>query len=435
MMSESSTLLVSDTSHRLNWGARSASLALQELLDETAPGPLATLPGQCVDRAPEPIDPLLPAGVARPLVRRRWDSALCEIYTRMESRLGMVPDFACSEPSETARIMADNPDHDSIAPIVRRIRAADIVIVDGDGDLILRSSPSRIALFNLGAIELASSMDKEVHYVNSILSDCPITGRNEAFLDTVVSTLRLCETVVFRDEVSLDLAESVASDLAARYIPDSLFYWFRRYSESSDALPDDGDFVLPFPREQLSTFGRLRFDEPYICMTGSSRARGNEGEAIEAYKNVARSLEQELTCDVYLLPTCSGDQFLHQVGEETGLPVIPAEIPVLMGGSILRNASMFVTGRYHPAILASLSGTPSVFLGADSHKTSSLQETLDYPDQTTFSAFPTEGEAHEIVERAGLLRDRREDLAPKIRSAANRARADVERLPELIYGE
>jgi polysaccharide pyruvyl transferase WcaK-like protein len=109
----------------------------------------------------------------------------------------------------------------------------------------------------------------------------------------------------------------------------------------------------------------------------------------------------KLQMQIYLTPTCSGDRFLYEVSDRTGIPIVPASIPVFIGGAILANAKLFVTGRYHPSILAAFGGTPSIFLDADCHKSSSLLKLLGYPpEDATFSATPMEEECEEILRKA-----------------------------------
>jgi polysaccharide pyruvyl transferase WcaK-like protein len=48
---------------------------------------------------------------------------------------------------------------------------------------------------------------------------------------------------------------------------------------------------------------------------------------------------------------------------------------------VLGRAKTFVSGRWHASIMASLSGTPVVLWGSDSHKTKALTVMYDYPFQ------------------------------------------------------
>jgi polysaccharide pyruvyl transferase WcaK-like protein len=59
---------------------------------------------------------------------------------------------------------------------------------------------------------------------------------------------------------------------------------------------------------------------------------------------------------------------------------------------------VFVTGRFHPAILASNGGTPCVFLGSNSHKTLSLQTMLEYEHPREHPAFPSPADCDRVVQ-------------------------------------
>ncbi len=76
---------------------------------------------------------------------------------------------------------------------------------------------------------------------------------------------------------------------------------------------------------------------------------------------------------------------------------MPWNTPIMMAGAILANARAFVSGRFHPAIFASLGGTPCVFLDAHSHKMASLQKTLEYDVHSTFPAMPVGRDIDEIA--------------------------------------
>jgi hypothetical protein len=214
--------------------------------------------------------------------------------------------------------------------------------------------------------------------------------------------------------------------LDVAYAPDSLFHWYERSQDAPKNLPASGDYAVPYPRECPSRFGSIRFDEPYLCVSGGSRAAWNPEEAVAPYSRLVRELKH-LDLSVYLTPGGSGDRFLYDVAEATDTPILPAETPIRMAGAILSEAQAFVTGRYHPAIFASLGGTPCVFLGADSHKTRSLQDILGYEETRLFSAVPSAEEAKDIVEliRRYLREGRplRADIQSASRTAAERARS------------
>jgi polysaccharide pyruvyl transferase WcaK-like protein len=133
---------------------------------------------------------------------------------------------------------------------------------------------------------------------------------------------------------------------------------------------------------------------------------------------------------VVVTVSSTGDTFLEGLAHELGLPLVPASTNVLVAAQVLANAELVVTGRYHPAILAGLAGVPCVLLGADSHKTASVQDMLGYPYVEVFSEFPTEADVEAIIEKAtGVLRTR-EQWSAAITDAVSARAAEARRLPD-----
>ncbi|MGB6191198.1 MAG: polysaccharide pyruvyl transferase family protein [Terracidiphilus sp.] len=425
-------LLVSDTTSSVNWGGRSASPALQQHLAQQFKN-IELLPCR-FSRTPRAIQTVLPSSLANALFLRRLRYGLLKIYCHYEEIFGAKDDFIELDPSKSAENILRNRNTRYIRNLFEAVSSADVVVVDGNGDLIFRTPPGRIPLFNLAVIELASRLGKEIYYVNSIFSDCPMTGRNLEFLQYAVSSLSKCRAVVFRDASSLELARSVAPQLKTQLIPDSLFLWHSLVRDAAAKAPEHGGLVIPNSHHAAASNSSLQIDRPYACISGSSHAAFYQEEAVEAYSRLAVAVQARLGMNVYLVPTCRGDRFLSEVAERTALPIIPVEIPVITGAAILAGAQVYITGRYHPAILASHGGTPCVFLGADSHKTSSLQQLLQYERLQTFSPLPSAEEAEQIASLA--LERLREGAAlrQRVRDAARDCAQEASKLGELIAG-
>jgi len=394
-MSDISLLLAYDTTHRKNWGARSASIALHQMV-------LGHFENVChlsgfYQTKGYPIGFSVPEKVARPLINRRDSFRLAQWYVDLERKMGARLDFVEDDPRNTALNIRKNRKHsDYLGRLCNVVKSSDIVVVDGNGDLIFKETPSRNLLFDLALVELAKTFGKKVGFINSIFADCSETGRNQTLVDTCVETLSKCDFVTLRDPISCELAKEIAPNLDISLVPDSLFHWYDLVRESPKHLPANGDYILPFQEEISEYFGTLDFSVPYICLTGGARAAWYPEESFHGYCRLVTRLKQ-LEKAVYLVPTSAGDNFLYEVAKETKVPIVPVRTPILMGAAILSKADLFITGRYHAAILAALGGTPSVFLNSDSHKTKSLQHLLGYKDPTLFPAIPDEGKIEQIV--------------------------------------
>ena len=100
---------------------------------------------------------------------------------------------------------------------------------------------------------------------------------------------------------------------------------------------------------------------------------------------------------ILLVETCVGDVFLRSVALQTNLPVLTYSNPVMTGAAIVSNATVFVTGRFHPSIMAATGGTPCVYFGSNSHKNLTLQKVLQYENTTHYSVTPSKLDCTSIV--------------------------------------
>ena len=140
----------------------------------------------------------------------------------------------------------------------------------------------------------------------------------------------------------------------------------------------------------------------------------------------------QLGYHVYLTENDFSDSFLQQIAKEKGVGIVPADAPILMCGAVLAHAKLFISGRYHPSILASLGGTPCIFLESHAHKMGSLARVLEYDAPQQFDAFPDDSEIAEIVSAARRYLDQGEALRTRIRQAAKLRCDEATALPAIL---
>ncbi len=202
-------------------------------------------------------------------------------------------------------------------------------------------------------------------------------------------------------------------------IPDSLFAWFPLYENGSSHPPLNGDFLLPHP-EKDEYWGKLDFSHPYICIGGGALVGSQPERAVQCYARLVDALSQ-LGYRVYLTENDLPDSFLQRVAREKDVGIVPVDAPILMCGAVLAHARLFISGRYHPSIFASLGGTPCIFLASHAHKMGSLSRVLEYDDHQQFNAFPSDSEIAEIVSTARKYLDQGETLRARIRRSGETA--------------
>jgi hypothetical protein len=421
---------VGDNRTGVNWG-RGASLALRQLLEERFTIPDAITGDQFVLATAEAgyVNTLLPARYG-PLFRqllRRSRRRPFSWYLRLEHGWG-AKDFIDDDPLVSVdRLLAARARHPALARIYDAVCSADMVVLDGDGDIILATPPRRQTLYLLAMLELAIRVGKPVFLVNTMISDCPITGRHPGTLAAARRLFVQCAGIAVRDQESLAYLHTEMPEVNPTLIPDSLFTWYPVYADGTAEPPANGDLLLPFP-EDPTLFGRLDFSAPYICLGGGALAATDQERARRCYVQLVRAL-QGIGLGICLTENDLPDRFLRGVAEETGVGFLPAGAPILQCGAVLAHARLFLSGRYHPSIFAALGGTPSIFLGTHAHKMGSLARLLEYEVLDEFPAFPGASDIAGMVSLAARYLAQGEALRQRIRAVAERRCCEARTLP------
>jgi polysaccharide pyruvyl transferase WcaK-like protein len=426
-------LFVGDNRTSPNWG-RAASIALHQLLS----GPfeiIGTVPGTLFDLSVADagyVGTLLPARYYR-LFRHAWLRRSRRPYSwhmKLEALFG-ARDFISDDPAVSVdNLLAHKDQHPALAHIYNQAREADCFIVDGDGDIIFSTPPRRQTLFLLAMIELGLRLAKPVFLVNSMLSDCPQTGRNAITVAAARKLFARCRAISLRDPESIAYARSHMPETSPVFLPDSLFAWYPRFQSAASLPPADGDFLLPFP-EQEELFGKLDFSSPWICIGGGALAASQSDRAIPAYVRLVEAV-RALGLRVYLTENDTPDAFLRKVAAETGAGLVPVDAPIFQCGAVLAHARLFISGRYHPSIFAALGGTPCIFLGSHAHKMRSISRLLEYGTHREFNGVPSESEIEEIVALSKSYISEGNSLRTRIKGVAEARYNEVAGLPLML---
>jgi polysaccharide pyruvyl transferase WcaK-like protein len=351
-------------------------------------------------------------------------------YMKLERLFG-ARDFIGEDPADSINnLISHKHQHQALSRIYDEVAEADCLVLDGDGDIIFSTPPRRTTLFLLAMIELGVRLKKPVFLVNSMISDCPLTGRNEKTLAAARRLLAQCKAVTLRDPESLEYVQREMPETRCSLIPDSLFAWFPYYESESSHPPSNGDFILPFP-ENDEYWGRLDFSEPYICIGGGALVSSQPDRSTECFGRLVDAI-RSLGFRIYLTENDSSDSFLQRVASEKGVGIIPVNAPILQCGAILAHARLFISGRYHPSIFASLGGTPCIFLGSHAHKMRSLSRVLEYEDLMEFNPFPEDCDVEQIVAAARKYLAEGESLRSRIKRVAKLRCDEAHTLPALL---
>ena len=419
-------LLVSDNRDNANWGSRATTMALLELMAAAGLSPSdRVLDAEVRSRVALADGPVAGRLLRQPALARLAGAGLargCRTRLSLE-RLG-VRDAVSDDPAETVRRWRRSG-REPLAEWIARVERADAVVVNGEGSMIF-TTPSRLEQrFHLAVMQLAHEADVPFAYVNALVADPANGPRNAA---TVAATRRLlpqARLVTTRDPWSQAFLREVAPEVASVYVPDSVFAWKGRVGRGRDLLARP-EYLTPF-HERPDRLGTWDFQRPYICVGGSSEAAKDPKRAAASYRRLLQALP-ELGYPLVVTVSSTGDAFLEELAHELGLPLVPADTNVMVATEILAHAELVVTGRYHPAILAGLGGVPGVLLGADSHKTASVQQMLGYPDIHVFAEQPTAADVSAILQRARRVLAERQRWQEAIETALALRAAEARRL-------
>ena len=412
-------LYVGDNRNRLNWGCRATSIALRQLLDSRF-NVEKVIYGNYVAFAPE-------AGLK---VKTKWDKFFRKASSAI-FKTNITRDYITNNPGDNLYNFLKYKDKDkNVDFIINSVLKCDSIVVNAEGSFIFTSPPRRDTLFFLLLADLAKYFNKQVYFVNGMVSDPPTNSFNLEIFEYTIAKFSESNFITVRDKISLKRLTSTKVDINCQYIPDALFTWLHYFDKSEKISISNGDFLIPFP-EKESYFGQVDLSKPYICVGGSSLAANDPKQAVPRYIELVESLKN-IGINIVLVQACTGDNFLHEVSTHTTTPIVPVETPILLAATVLANSKLFVSGRYHPSIMASLGGTPCIFLGSNSHKNTALQEILEYESVEEFSAYPSSDECSKILEKAKVILEEGEEKRTKIKTVVSKLSQEARKVIEII---
>ena len=398
-------LYVCDNRDEPSWGGRANSIALGQHL--VSHGDLISI-GRSWAITPIPIGNLV-----EPIHRNHYGGKVVRRALRKRSGrralrvLNNYADYVELEPRRSvARFEKAARTDPSLSWLRDQFEAADVVVINGEGSLVFREKLGRDVRFQLLAVELAADRGKPVGYINALASNCPSTQAAAPVQQAVRRSLERCNAVVVRDPMSRQRLRDLGLSRVG-LAPDAVFTWASRYGPFLDG---------PLGRERPELFDSwpesdrfLRtpsaWPDNYVCVGGASRYPGQDlSHWPDFFEALVRRLETVIGLPVVVIDS-GGDSFLERVARRTRSLLIRPPVNLLMALYALANARAFVSGRFHPSVMASLGGTPCTFLECQAHKTLSIQQQLEYSEPKVFPIAPSEGNL------AAIVRDVEEQLA------------------------
>ncbi len=328
-------LLVGDNRTSPNWGGRAVSIALHRLLSKRH-----TISGVVTGLRPwnsaTSIRPHLPGLVvfSRGGVTARGSrsgiSALSASWARA------IPSFPIPREPRPYRSLS------------RRSRARRICTQSAGAATPLSSMLRAIwcsrlhpeeSLCSFSAMaELGLEMGKSVYVVNSLVADCPLTGRNDQTVAAARDIFTRCQIVLTRDPDSLSYVRGKCRAWLRSMCPTRPFSGRKwRAPAARTCLPMEIS-SFPFPRRTITSDAWISVS-PTSC---SAEARGLDARGnvpVQSYRRLLRRL-QDLGLTVYLIEADGPDSFLDEIAIEEGVGIVPVYTPIVASASILANARL-----------------------------------------------------------------------------------------------
>ncbi|WP_062290163.1 polysaccharide pyruvyl transferase family protein [Demequina phytophila] len=270
---------------------------------------------------------------------------------------------------DTAAAMIADPLDGPQLDLLDTLAGADELWMNGEGDPILARKRTTLAR-TLLIMEIALQLGIRVRMLNSILSIPPGMDRaHPVVVSALGDVLSRCDSVVYRDPESLELHGDLFPGIAADWVPDALFAWAEVPVQERVPFGPDSEGLTP------ATARFLADPSPYIAVSGASGPRASDEERVAALDQLVRGL-RSAGFRVLLVATDRIDDWLTSALHLEGTAYVGADVPLATGRAALAGARAFVSGRYHPSILAYGAGVPCVLMSSNSHKTRSLQRVM-----------------------------------------------------------
>jgi polysaccharide pyruvyl transferase WcaK-like protein len=389
-------LLINDNSAHPNWGAQATAHAVKEILRSGIPDceikPLAwdwirvdlrALKFGPLKRLRFPLDAI--PHFAYPVSKL---TRAVEVYPRVRD------DFDWFADRWVDGSMGGPADH-----FVELARWADVVVYNGENNLYRNTLEGCRSIFLMFVAH--TRLGKPACALNHTVHITGVRPIMKAMIETVYPLLDLVTT---RELRSFHAMQELGVT-NARSSADVVF--------ALEEDPGAGARVEEWLR------GSGLVDQAFACVSSSGLPTSRPRQDYDGpFTELVRRLAQTLGMPVVLMARDPSCQYLEEVARRTGSKYFGPEHHFLDLWPLLRHAKVTVTGHFHYAIIAAISGCPFVPLSVVNHKMTGLCEQLDWDRTEPFDITWLEPVIEEICREAKGLVEEGEGLRNALRERA-----------------
>jgi polysaccharide pyruvyl transferase WcaK-like protein len=279
----------------------------------------------------------------------------------------------------------------------------DVVVINGEGNIVNprpgETSYRRSARYLL-ALGLAAKKiyKKPVHICNHT-----VDPRHPQAERLIKELYPLADSVAIREKISLGTLKDLGIDTGTRIVPDAL------YALNTHPKYGKGE-------------SRIKKRVPYICLGDSSGLPYVPWQIEETYRVMIRKLKKEFSLPVLLVD--GGSTVSHKLVAAARAEKVKLVHPMATSWVELKNhftnSLVYISGRWHPSIMALMEDVPCALWGSDSHKTKALSDELG-DSQSYLPLAELDENIESIVRQTAMLIDegeyRREHIREKVETA------------------
>jgi polysaccharide pyruvyl transferase WcaK-like protein len=294
--------------------------------------------------------------------------------------------------------------------LLRRLRGADLVVLNGEGS-VYRTNLSAIRELFIAWL-CKCHLGIPTIFVNATVHLTDVVPILPAM---VRKTLPVLDAVAVREPLSLRNLAHYAPRVAVQLIPDSAFA----------VTVDDA--------RETSTSDSIRArigNSPYFCFDPGPMPIDHRPGRRSALYRLIEGLK-DVTADAVFVRSDPADGYVEEIAKETNSLYIDAAVDYREWMTLVRDAQFLLTGRYHNPILAAIMGCPSITLGSSSHKVHGGCEMLEVIG-SPYDGTDLSTQMSSIADHARHYVQHRADVHDRLKAVCERRRTETMELSSLI---
>ncbi|MDG0980901.1 MAG: polysaccharide pyruvyl transferase family protein [Halieaceae bacterium] len=222
----------------------------------------------------------------------------------------------------------------------------------------------------------------------------------------------ILDDVIFREPICHEEYRAFLKNDKNSFFPDAAFIFDPVHREELSNIP-----------ESMVDWSKYPFDpaqDDYVCILGSSilgRPENGELFPIKQYSALTAKLISKGFYPIFIASDTTDEAPFRQLAAQWNVPFFDASTPRHHGMALLCNASCLIGGRWHPSILGSKGGTPSIMTTANTTKTLGFLKMFSLSEMI-FDPFELDRCSDQIIEILQVYISQGETLRSAIRQRA-----------------